>query len=126
MSEHSTRMHRIETTENYGDIYEAVRRYVQDNNHERITLNDYVRQSGYSMRQVQRALSWYSTNWQRMLLDERMKRARTLLANTNDTISRVAEQVGYDHSQFTRTFKAEEGLTPEEYRDDIRRAQMGA
>jgi len=119
-------MHRIETTENYGDIYEAVRRYVQDNNHERITLNDYVRQSGYSMRQVQRALSWYSTNWQRMLLDERMKRARTLLANTNDTISRVAEQVGYDHSQFTRTFKAEEGLTPEEYRDDIRRAQMGA
>jgi AraC-like DNA-binding protein len=28
--------------------------------------------------------------------------------------------VGYEHSQFSRTFKAEEGKSPEEYREWIR------
>ena len=120
MSEHSSHMHRIETTDNYGEIHLNVQRYVEAHSGDRVTLNDFVSQSGFSMRQVQRALSWHSTNWQRMLLDERMKRAKTLLVNTNDPISRIAESVAYDHSQFTRTFKAEEGMTPEEYRDDFR------
>ena len=53
-----------------------------------------------------------------MLLYERMNRARQLLANTRDPINRVSEMVGYNSpSQFGRTFKAEEGMTPEEYRD---------
>jgi len=121
VSEHSSYRHRIETTDNYADIQLAVQRYIEDHSGERVTLNDFIKQSGLSSRSVQRALAWYSTNWQRMLLTERMKRARALLANTNDPISRVAEQVAYDHSQFTRVFKSEEGMTPEEYRDDIRR-----
>jgi AraC-like DNA-binding protein len=117
VSEHSSSMHRVETTENYGSIHLDVKRYIEAHSSESIVLRDFISQSGYSQRQVQRALSWHDTNWQRMLLDERMNRARQLLANTRDPINRVSEMAGYNSpSQFSRTFKAEEGMTPEEYR----------
>jgi len=110
--------HSAETIDRYRDVYLDAQRFIEDNAGNRgVTLSDFTTQRGYSQRQVQRALSWFDTNWRRMLLDQRMKRARELLHNTTDPVNRVAEQVGYDHSQFSRTFKAEEGMTPEEYRE---------
>lgn len=114
--DHTTSRHRIETTDSYYDIRLAVQRYIEDHVGESITLPSFVRAKGGSQRQVQRALSWYDTNWRKMVLDERMKRARELLSNTRDPVNAVATAVGYSPSQFSRTFKAEEGSTPEEYR----------
>jgi AraC-like DNA-binding protein len=51
-----------------------------------------------------------------MLLDERMQHAREFLSYSGESIEAIAERVGYEPSQFVRTFKAEEGKEPEEYR----------
>lgn len=48
---------------------------------------------------------------------ERLKLARELLLTTDYPINRVADSVGYDnYSYFTRLFKRETGMTPQEYR----------
>jgi len=114
--DHAASRHRIQTTDSYYDIHLTVQRYIEDHVGDSITLPGFVREKGGSQRQVQRALAWYDTNWRKMVLDQRMKRARELLSNTNDPINMVAATVGYSPSQFSRTFKAEEGSTPEEYR----------
>lgn len=102
--------------ENYDEIFTEVQRYIEDNYSRKITLADFVQAKGISTRSTQRALSWRDTNWQRLLLDYRMSRAKELLRHSGETIGSVATMVGYDHSQFTRTFTAEEGMGPEEYK----------
>lgn len=118
--EHADTYHRIETVENYSDIQAEVQRYIEANYDKRIGLADFVQAKGFSQRQVQRALSYHDTNWQRLLLDIRMRRAKELLLHSGESIGMIATMVGYDHSQFSRTFKAEEGMGPEEYRAWIR------
>lgn len=47
----------------------------------------------------------------------RMDEARALLRDTNQPVAKICQSVGYgDLKHFTRTFKAETGLTPSEYR----------
>ncbi|NCB05555.1 MAG: AraC family transcriptional regulator, partial [Clostridia bacterium] len=47
----------------------------------------------------------------------RMEAARGMLRDTRDPIAEICRQVGYgDIKHFTRTFKAETGVTPGEYR----------
>ena len=51
------------------------------------------------------------------ILQEKMKLARQLLANTNLSINMVATRVGYfNFSHFSKAFKKLEGMTPGEYR----------
>ena len=48
----------------------------------------------------------------------RMKKAKTLLKNSNMTVERVAEQVGYPSVEhFNRLFKKEFQMTPVQYRN---------
>lgn len=51
------------------------------------------------------------------LTDIRISKAKDLLRNTDIKINNVADQVGYQHSYFTRIFKRNEGLTPSQYRE---------
>ena len=118
--DHVGSQHRVETTENYGEIKNEAQRFIEANLSGNATLNDFTKTKGYPQRNVQRALSWFDTNWRRMLLDARMQRARDLLRTSGEPVNRIAEMVGYEHSQFSRTFKAEEGKNPEEYREWIR------
>ena len=42
--------------------------------------------------------------------------AKDMLLNTNMTIAQIARQLTYDPSNFTKFFKAYEGITPKQYR----------
>lgn len=51
------------------------------------------------------------------ITQERLRLAKELLRSTDRPINRVADSVGYDnYSYFTRLFKRETGMTPQEYR----------
>lgn len=121
MSEHSSTYHRLETVRNYSQIHMAVWHYVELHRDKRVGIEDFVAESGYSKRQIQRALAWYDTSWQEMLLTVRLNYAKAMLAHTTVPIGELARRVAYDHSQFTKMFKAEEGMTPEEYRQWIQK-----
>lgn len=52
----------------------------------------------------------------------RLERAKHLLFSTNDTIQSIAQQVGYQEcNSFRRSFKQHFGVSPREYRADIRK-----
>jgi len=101
----------------------AVWHYVELHRDKRVGIEDFVAESGYSKRQVQRALSWYDTSWQEMFMTVRLNYAKAMLSHTNLPIREIAKRTAYDHSQFTKMFKAEEGMTPEEYRQWIQATQ---
>ena len=53
----------------------------------------------------------------RVLTDVRLEAARQLLAGTNLNVGQIAHQVGYDNANyFSKVFRQETGITPNEYR----------
>ena len=57
------------------------------------------------------------TTFQEVVKKERMKKARTLLRETNQTVEIVAAEVGYENVEhFNRLFKKSYGMTPVQYR----------
>lgn len=54
---------------------------------------------------------------QEYLTQYRLEQAKLLLVNTDNPVSRIAEDVGFSHfSYFTQCFAKTEGVTPSEYR----------
>jgi AraC-like DNA-binding protein len=105
-------------------IYSDIQRFIEANYASQITLSDFAHARQIPKSDVQAALSYQATNWVRMLLNERMKHARELLAFSGETVEVIASRVGYEPSQFARTFKAEEGKDPEEFRQWIQNQQL--
>jgi len=59
----------------------------------------------------------WDTNFSRFLREARISKAKELLAATNFTTTRIAEQIGFnDYRYFSNQFKRLAGLTPSEYR----------
>ena len=55
--------------------------------------------------------------FQEAVRKERMKKARTLLKETDQTVENVAYEVGYENVEhFNRLFKKNYGMTPVQYR----------
>ncbi len=55
--------------------------------------------------------------FQEVVKEERMKKARTLLKETNQTVETIAAEVGYENVEhFNRLFKKSYGMTPVQYR----------
>ena len=123
MSEHANIYHKIGTVENYSEIHTEVRQFIEANYDKPISISDVVLARGVSQRQIHRALSWHDTSWSRMLLNERLRRAKELLSYSGETMDTIAERVGYTPMQLNRILKAEEGMDGEEYRTWIRSQQ---
>lgn len=57
------------------------------------------------------------TTFQEVVKEERMKRAKSLLRETNQTVEWIASEVGYENVEhFNRLFKKNYGMTPVQYR----------
>jgi AraC-like DNA-binding protein len=98
------------------DIYYDLQQFIRANYASQITLDDFTRVRGIARRDAQEALSYNATSWAKLLLDQRMQVARELLSYSGESTEAIALRIGYSLSQFERTFKAEEGKEPEEYR----------
>lgn len=76
-----------------------------------------ARQLGMSSRSLHRALQKADSNYQQLLDEARIARARELLVNTAQAVEEVAFKVGFQSRQsFIRWFKDEVGTTPGDYR----------
>ena len=92
--------------------------YIRKNYAQPITLEEVSAAIGFSV-------NYFSTlfkketgsGFAKYLTRVRMDEARALLRDTNQSVADICKCVGYsDLKHFTRTFKAETGLTPGEYR----------
>lgn len=87
-----------------------------------VTLEDVATFVGVSKSQLTRLFrKEYQTSPMRMLREERMARARQILESPDFTVNEIAELVGYSSREFfSRTFKAEHGVSPREYRHSLK------
>ncbi|MFC3681510.1 AraC family transcriptional regulator [Bacterioplanoides pacificum] len=73
-----------------------------------------------SSRTLQRKLRDRGTSFQILLEQERQRRAKTLLASTDQALSVISDQLGFaESSAFSRAFKRWSGLSPLEYRRQL-------
>lgn len=83
-----------------------------------MTISELAEQSHYSLTQLRRLFHTHTGMSPHLFLQRyRMDRARHLLTMTDQTISVIANQLGYDNfSHFSRIFKSIYGVLPSEFR----------
>jgi len=99
-------------------VIAKVQAFVQDNLHLELSRDDIAgavyRNPAYLSRMFRKETGLSLTEY---IAQAKIERAKRLLTETNDKISRIAEDVGYTHfSYFAKLFKKMTGLTPQEYR----------
>jgi len=101
-------------------LVEKAVRYVEENYHQELSLEDVAKQvflsPCYFSRLFKQVKGWSFSEY---LTQVRMEEARRLLKNTDFQISEVAGRVGYrDARYFSQVFKKNEGRTPVSFRRD--------
>jgi AraC family transcriptional regulator len=99
-----------------------LQQYVQDHLNERIDVDDLARVVGIEVRDLFGAFKHaFNTTPAQYVIDQRVRRARWLLTNTQHDITTVAMLTGFaSHSHLTTTFKKQTGLTPRAFRAEVR------
>ncbi len=92
--------------------------YIHEHFAEQIAVKEITRMTGVSERQLGRSfVKFFGVSPKEYILRLRVNAARELLETTDNTLTDIAQTVGfYDHSHLTRTFKRMRGITPEQYR----------
>jgi transcriptional regulator GlxA family with amidase domain len=102
----------------FGGLAEDVRRVLESDLEEKITLSELGERfhvSVYHLERLFRAQTGYAIGRYRLLC--RIAAAREFLATTEMPVGEIAEKVGIgDSSNFSRYFRRETGYTPQEYR----------
>ena len=97
-------------------------RYFHENYNKPICIEDYA--SDHNM-----SVSWFIRNFKeytqmtpaQYILSLRISNAQTLLESTNYNVTEIADIVGYDNPlYFSRIFKKQSGMSPSEFRKQLR------
>lgn len=101
-----------------GNIKTPLWQVMEKNYTYHLSLKGYARLSNRSLAAFKRDFKdYYHTTPGKWLTDKRLQHASTLLANTNQGISEIAFNSGFENfSHFSRIFKEKFGLSPLQYR----------
>lgn len=96
----------------------SVQLYLMQNHQKKITLEQLGQQFNINPFYLQKQFKRYvGQSPAEYLIYLRMTASKELLRNSQKSISEIARQVGIDNlGYFTRLFKKQEGMTPQEYR----------
>ncbi|MBD2069527.1 helix-turn-helix transcriptional regulator [Leptolyngbya sp. FACHB-671] len=100
----------------------AVLQFIAAHYHQSISLCDVAKAVGYSPAYltdlVRRETGQTVNQW---IIEHRLTQASRLLLETNQTVSQIAETVGYQHiNYFFRQFRHRYGTTPQIWRESQR------
>lgn len=103
------------------DIIEVIAQYIQDNYHQKITLQKISEKFSYNHEYISRK---FSSTFNETLIGYlnriRIEKSKILLENPQLKIYEVANMVGFpDDKYFSRVFKRAEGQSPAKYRETI-------
>jgi len=94
--------------------------YISKHYSDPIEVSDLAQVAGLSVSQFERRFrSVFQLTPLRFLINYRLTRASQILAHSDDTLSHIAQEVGfYDHSHFSREFQKLFGMPPGRYRKE--------
>lgn len=102
------------------DIASLVRLEIRESSGRLPGIDQIAERLSMSSRTLKRRLQEAGTTYQKIKDDEQCRKAMSLLESTQDTIERIAEQLGYsDASNFTKAFKTWADLSPNEFRNKL-------
>lgn len=95
-------------------------RYIDENYTKPLTLSDLANRCFYNPAYLGRLFkSTFGISLHDYICSKRLRHAKKLLTETNETVETIAEKVGYpDKRQFYKMFKDKTGCTPNEYRGE--------
>ncbi|NMO96424.1 helix-turn-helix domain-containing protein [Paenibacillus lemnae] len=104
------------------DLAAAIKTYVEENFTQDLHLEKISEEMGLSLKYVSRLFKEsYNMNITGFISELRVEKAKELLRDTDLPITAVSKQVGiFDRTTFLRTFKRLEGVSPNDYRKQIR------
>ena len=102
-------------------VAEALR-YIRDNAHLPLTVDAVVEESAVSRRMLERRFKRaLGISIYRQIVVMRTKRVEQLLTETNLTVTQIAERLRFsNHQQIDRYFRQCKGMTPKEFRHEVR------
>jgi two-component system response regulator YesN len=95
-----------------------IKHYIENHFHEEISLTSLSQRFHLSPQYISRKFKEeYNTSVIAYLIELKMEKAKSLLANTSLTITEIANDLGYeDENYFGKVFKKQSGLSPKQYR----------
>jgi two-component system response regulator YesN len=101
------------------EVIGQAKRYINQHFREPVSLEDVAREVHLSPFYLSRLFKEKEgVNFVDYLTRLRLEEAKQLLAQTNDTVAAIAEQVGYaEANYFSRIFRRHFGMSPSEYRE---------
>ena len=99
----------------------AMLRYLRDHYAEGVTLQVLAREFGMSESYISSLIKKNTgKGFSDHLTEIRIRKAQELLRQTNDSVEKIAERVGYpDYFYFTKVYKKITGVTPTAYRKSL-------
>ncbi len=104
--------------DNMSLLFSKALKYIHENSSSHITVEDVAREIAVSRGYLPKIFARFITQTPKQYITYfHINKAKSLLYDTDVSISEVAERVGYDSlSDFTHAFKKLTGMTPTEYR----------
>ena len=107
-----------ERKKNYSNpIVLKVQRYITEHVEERLTLNDVASSFGVSPNYLSQLFKKYAeVGFSEYISQQKIARAKELMANKNLKMYEIAEQLGFESAfYFSKVFKKVTGMTPRDY-----------
>ncbi|SFF07890.1 AraC-type DNA-binding protein [Paenibacillus catalpae] len=100
-------------------LYNDIVDYIKWNRQENLKVSQLAEHFGYNAKHLSFLFSEIAgISLKQFMLQEKMDAAKSLLADTNQSIKEISQQLGYpDSHQFMHSFKKITGLTPTDYRN---------
>lgn len=98
-----------------------ITKYMRENYHQNIRLQDLADRFYMTTRQVERVFDeYFDYNFKETLNAYRIAHCKYYLANTAEPLEKIASMVGFSSAQtLIRAFKASDGMTPSQYRQQV-------
>jgi len=103
-----------------------VMEWIQMNSNQPLTIEEIANHFGYNKAYLSHAFSKNTgMTISQFILQTRMDKAKSLLLNTNEPITKIASNCGFaDEKYFMRVFKKRENMTPTAFRSALRHIKL--
>lgn len=101
------------------ELFQKIQNYISQNFTKPIGSSDIAAALNMNRSYLYRVFKKYSnTSIEDYIIFLRIRKAKVLLLDNTNTLTNIAEQVGYEnYTSFNRAFKRIEGISPQEYRN---------